>query len=413
MELLNQLKSHEQYIEEKVLVVSKTKTSLNRICIEIITNSAENMRLLYADNTNMMDSIDINIYDNLIIKYQKRKDIILPHPEDINVFYIKKVSSNNRPMLDILKVLKIDILQGSPKDLFENNLIWAQDSWQSSGYISTNRIPNYSICFWIADKDIYLNKNNYEYVLDEKTYSMRYVGVQKAQDCIYKGTLLKVSLSSWWNNNSSGENRCYLQLSEYYPSEDESNILDKINSSIKEETMMLVNYFVNGETKVFENVIPYKILYLHDNYYLACKVDTPYQFTLFRVSKIRSINKTKNTFIYNQNMLEFLDYIQTPFSKYSDNFKDTMIKVKLEIDESKASFFEIRKHLDSQKIIERKENGNIIASFLVTQELEMEELIKKWIPYIKVIEPISLDEKIKHDLKKYLNYYTKLPWEKF
>ena len=39
---------------------------------------------------------------------------------------------------------------------------------------------------------------------------------------------------------------------------------------------------------------------------------------------------------------------------------------------------------------------------MVTQELEIEELIKKWLPYIKVIEPLSLDEKIKVDIKKYL-----------
>ena len=56
----------------------------------------------------------------------------------------------------------------------------------------------------------------------------------------------------------------------------------------------------------------------------------------------------------------------------------------------------------SQKIIEKKENGNIVVSFTVTQELEIEELIKKWVPYIKVIEPASLDEKIKNDLQKYL-----------
>jgi predicted DNA-binding transcriptional regulator YafY len=35
--------------------------------------------------------------------------------------------------------------------------------------------------------------------------------------------------------------------------------------------------------------------------------------------------------------------------------------------------------------------------------MEIEELIKKWIPFIRVIKPISLKEKIENDLKKYLN----------
>jgi predicted DNA-binding transcriptional regulator YafY len=70
--------------------------------------------------------------------------------------------------------------------------------------------------------------------------------------------------------------------------------------------------------------------------------------------------------------------------------------------EVKISFFENKKFLPSQKIIDRLENGNLLLSFLVTQELEIEELIKKWLPYLKVVEPLSLDEKIKSDIKKYL-----------
>jgi len=408
LEILNQLKSNTQYNEAEILVISKAKISSNNICIEAITKKGNKLRLLSLDNSNMLNDIDINVYDNLLIKYQKRKDSVLPHSEDVNLFYIKKISTNNRPMLDILDLLNITIKKGNPQNLFEGKIEWPQDSWQLAGYCPISDIPNYSIDFWIADKDIYLNKNNYEYILDDQTYSIRYSGLTKAQECIYKGTLMQVSLSA-----IKTENKYYIEISEYYPLEDETEIIEKIQSSIDSKKMIRINYFVNGEQVIFENVIPYELIYLSDNYYLACKVDTPYQFTLFRVSKIRSIVKSTNTFKYNQNMLDFLEEIQTPFSRYSENFKETMVKVKVEIDKSKASFFEIKKHLKSQKIIERKENGNIIVSFRVTQELELEELIKKWIPYIKVLEPLSLDKKITNDIKQYLNYYIQLPWEKF
>ena len=101
------------------------------------------------------------------------------------------------------------------------------------------------------------------------------------------------------------------------------------------------------------------------------------------MSKIRAVVKNTESFIYNNNMLEFIKDIQTPFSRYSDNYKDTMIEIKVEVDKSKIQFFEIRKHLSSQRIIEKKENGNIVITFTVTQELEIEELIKKWIPFYK------------------------------
>ena len=49
------------------------------------------------------------------------------------------------------------------------------------------------------------------------------------------------------------------------------------------------------------------------------------------------------------------------------------------------------------------EDGSLIVSFEVTQEREMEEIVKKWIPNMKVVEPLSLKNKIEAELKKYLN----------
>jgi len=34
--------------------------------------------------------------------------------------------------------------------------------------------------------------------------------------------------------------------------------------------------------------------------------------------------------------------------------------------------------------------------------MEVEELIKRWLPYIRVIEPISLKERIENELREYL-----------
>ena len=52
--------------------------------------------------------------------------------------------------------------------------------------------------------------------------------------------------------------------------------------------------------------------------------------------------------------------------------------------------------------METKENRNLLTSYQVTQEEEVEELIKKWLPYVKVIEPLSLKKKIEGKLRGYL-----------
>ena len=75
----------------------------------------------------------------------------------------------------------------------------------------------------------------------------------------------------------------------------------------------------------------------------------------------------------------------------------------LEVDKSKAFFFENKKYLKSQEILNKQDNGNLLIKYRVTQEMEIEELIKRWIPFVKVVEPISLKDKIISDLIRYLN----------
>jgi len=402
MVVIDNIEEHKEYQETNILVVSKTKMKNNHVCIGTISSSGKYMRLLYPDNKNMKNDIDININDHLFIKYKNRKDIVNPHTEDINMYFAKKISINNKPLPNILKSLNATIWTGKPTVLFDGKLIWSK-AWQSKGYISDKNIPTFSVGFWIANQDLYLNNGRYEYITDNNTFSIPYVGVNEPQECIYKGTVVRVSLARWWkNSNYFDDERCYLQISECYPLEEESNILNKIQSSIDNNIKININYFINGKYIMYKNVIPYKIIYLNNNYYVASEVEEQYKFTLFRVTKTRAVVQTNTKFNYDKNILDFINYIQTPFSKYTENFRDNMIEVKVEIDKEKSPFFEIRKHLPSQKIINRKENGNMIVSFRVTQEREVEDLIKQWIPYIKVIEPKSLDKKIKEDINQYL-----------
>jgi len=178
--------------------------------------------------------------------------------------------------------------------------------------------------------------------------------------------------------------------------------LNILKDSIKEQKEVSIKYKQHDREVMYEELKPYKILFMNDNYYLACETNNNYKFSMYRINNILEINQLRNTFCYDMDLLEFIENIQTPFAKYEEDYKEKLIKVLVEVDKSKISFFENKKFLPSQKIIDRLENGNLLLSFFVTQELEIEELIKKWIPYLKVIEPLSLDEKIKSDIKKYL-----------
>jgi predicted DNA-binding transcriptional regulator YafY len=150
-------------------------------------------------------------------------------------------------------------------------------------------------------------------------------------------------------------------------------------------------------------VKPYKIVFMNENFYLACEnISEEYPFSIFRISNIEKIKLHTKTFYINPDIESFIKEIQTPFSKYTPNFRNHMVEVLVEVDRTKTRFFKAKNFLPSQKKVEQKDDGSLILSFKVTQEIEMEELIKKWIPYMRVIKPLSLKQKIENDLKRYL-----------
>jgi len=109
------------------------------------------------------------------------------------------------------------------------------------------------------------------------------------------------------------------------------------------------------------------------------------------------------TFHINPDIADFIKNMQTPFSKYTPEFRKHLIDVVVEVSNIKARFFKAKNFLPSQKIIEEKDDGSLVLSFKVTQEMEMDELVKKWIPHMRVVTPLSLQQKIEEDLNQYLN----------
>ncbi len=191
-------------------------------------------------------------------------------------------------------------------------------------------------------------------------------------------------------------------MNQYDSVQKDEEILTTINDCIIHKDILEVKYLQFNESKKIKNLKPYKILFLNDNFYVACETDTKYKFIMLRLSRIIDALNTYEKFNINIDIDDFIAHIQTPFSRYKDNYKDFLVDVILEVDKKKSIFFKEKKFLASQEIVQEKGNGNLIIKYIVTQESEVEELIKKWIPYLHVIEPSTLDEKIRNDLQKYL-----------
>ena len=181
----------------------------------------------------------------------------------------------------------------------------------------------------------------------------------------------------------------------------DSVLLKELEHKIKHQKYINIEYDINGKINKFE-VKPYKIIFINENFYLACEIEHELlEFAMYRLSKIKSIEDTSKTYHKNIEIEDFIKDIQTPFSFYKRDYKKHLINVVLEVDKSKAYYFENKKYLKSQEE-KKQDDGSLLLTFKVTQEMEIEELVKRWIPFVKVIEPKSLKQKIKDDLVNYL-----------
>ncbi len=141
---------------------------------------------------------------------------------------------------------------------------------------------------------------------------------------------------------------------------------------------------------------------MNENFYLASeRTDNEQEFARYRISRIITIDETGKTFKRNFEIVDFIDAIQTPFAVYRPNFKQRLIEITLEADSSIKRYFKQKKYLPSQKETQL-ENGNLLIQYTVTDEREVESIVKRWIPLIQVVTPPTLKHKIQDDLTTYL-----------
>ena len=182
----------------------------------------------------------------------------------------------------------------------------------------------------------------------------------------------------------------------------DSAIFKKLESSIKNQKYINIEYNEKDELKKYE-VKPYKIVFINENFYLACEIDTEaLQFAMYRISKINTIEDTKKTYQKNIDIDNFIKDMQSPFATYTPNYRENLIEVVVKVDSSKAYFFKAKKHLKSQEIIKTNDDGSLEVMFRVTQDREVEDIIKRWIPHVKVISPTSFKDKIEDEMREYL-----------
>ncbi len=179
-----------------------------------------------------------------------------------------------------------------------------------------------------------------------------------------------------------------------------TNNLKNIKRAISYHQYIDIVYFEKKRSDL-NHIKPLKIVYAKGNWYLASMTKyykTNGGFKFFRINFIEEVKVLSETFKRDPVALDFIQNFQSLFQNYIEPFYE----VKLRVDKEIERHFRVKKYLKSQKNYPQK-NGDIIVTYRINDDMEIIPLIKTWLPYVKVISPNGLKEKIKEDIIKFLD----------
>ncbi len=168
------------------------------------------------------------------------------------------------------------------------------------------------------------------------------------------------------------------------------NLFETLTASIVKNSPVSFKY--NNKNRF---VNPYKLINNQGIWYLLGEEDD--KLKTFSFSKIKNFKWTdeNKTFTPKQ---EFLEQIKTN----DTNWFSKQIEVILQIDNKAKEYFFRKNILANQKILEEKENYFLLQTKVGFDD-EILKIVKSWLPFIRIVEPIYLKEKFDRILVDYLN----------
>lgn len=170
-------------------------------------------------------------------------------------------------------------------------------------------------------------------------------------------------------------------------------MMNQIEDAIKSMKTMLVTLDDNQKLQID----PYKIIAYNGIWYLFARDTKDGKIKNFFIHKINNVQCMEQEYTLDHSIAEMIDNIQTPWFEDAHQFE-----VIIHVSSSIAHYFELKKQLPSQLINEKKEDGSLIISYLVSHAEEVDNLIKSWMPDIQIIKPLYLKNRLISELDNYL-----------
>lgn len=149
----------------------------------------------------------------------------------------------------------------------------------------------------------------------------------------------------------------------------------------------------------YRNVNPYKLVNNDGIWYLLADEDN--RLKTFSLSKVKDVDALDYLKVFSPKQ-EFLNQI----SQNNINWftVDELTEVTLKVDNKAKEYFNRKNILPNKKVIKEDSNYFTVKT-KVSFDDEILKLVKYWIPYIKIVEPKYLQQKLGDELRRYSEEY--------
>lgn len=183
----------------------------------------------------------------------------------------------------------------------------------------------------------------------------------------------------------------YIQPERFEPRK-RHDLIKALEQAIENHIKIDIEYEGTGMT-----LFPYKITAFEGIWYLLADGIEDTSIKNYMLSRISQCELTGKRFEPIKNLNEIIEDMESAYSNEGEE-REIVIKVKSSI----ADFFRDKRHLKSQNNLETDDEGNLIISFNITHDEDVDNLIKSWLPDIEVLSPTSFKDRIKRELTIYL-----------
>ena len=167
---------------------------------------------------------------------------------------------------------------------------------------------------------------------------------------------------------------------------DDFNLIEK---AIIEQKVLKLLY---REQK--REVYPYKFANVKGIWYLvALQNGVIKTFTFTKITHLQIFDKS---FVVDHSILEKIENEESLW--FSNQKTEVILKVK----HSVAEYFLRRKILPCQQILEKCKDGGLMVLTQMTFEEEILQMVRYWIPNVRIVSPVTLGDKLNKSLKEYL-----------